>query len=56
MEHDEFIEANRRSWDDRSSLHAQPTSGYRLDQFATTGPCSATLSTSTNGTWVIWPE
>ena len=33
MSNDGFIEQNRRNWDDRASLHAQPTTGYRLDRF-----------------------
>jgi SAM-dependent methyltransferase len=33
MSNDEFIEQNRLNWDDRAGLHAQPTTGYRLDRF-----------------------
>lgn len=28
-----FMEQNRRNWDDRAALHAQPTLGYALDRF-----------------------
>jgi len=28
-----FMEQNRRNWDDRAGLHAQPTTGYALDRF-----------------------
>lgn len=27
------MEDNRRNWDDRASLHARPTTGYRLDRY-----------------------
>lgn len=30
---DDFIEQNRRNWDDRALLHARPTTGYRLDRY-----------------------
>ncbi|MGB3736642.1 MAG: class I SAM-dependent methyltransferase [Ilumatobacter sp.] len=33
MSNDAFIEQNRLNWDDRAGLHAQPTTGYRLDRF-----------------------
>jgi SAM-dependent methyltransferase len=33
MSNDSFIEQNRLNWDDRAGLHAQPTTGYRLDRF-----------------------
>ncbi len=33
MSNDAFIEQNRRNWDDRAGLHAQPTTGYRLDRY-----------------------
>ncbi len=29
----EFMETNRRNWDDRARLHARPTTGYRLDRY-----------------------
>lgn len=33
MSNDAFIEQNRLNWDDRAGLHAQATTGYRLDRF-----------------------
>ena len=33
MSNDAFIEQNKRNWDNRASLHAQPTTGYRLDRY-----------------------
>lgn len=33
MSNDAFMAQNKRNWDDRASLHAQPTSGYRLDRY-----------------------
>ncbi len=33
MSNDAFIEQNRRNWDDRARLHAQDTTGYRLDRY-----------------------
>ncbi|MEP1124721.1 MAG: class I SAM-dependent methyltransferase [Ilumatobacter sp.] len=33
MSNDAFIEQNRRNWDDRAGLHAQATTGYRLDRY-----------------------
>lgn len=33
MANDAFMTQNKRNWDDRAALHAQATSGYRLDRF-----------------------
>ncbi len=33
MSNDALIEQNRRNWDDRAGLHAQATTGYRLDRY-----------------------
>ncbi len=33
MSTDAFMDQNRRNWDDRARLHAQATTGYRLDRF-----------------------
>lgn len=33
MSNDAFMAQNKRNWDDRASLHAQPTTGYRLDRY-----------------------
>ena len=33
MSNDAFMQQNRRNWDDRAGLHAQATTGYRLDRF-----------------------
>lgn len=37
MTNDAFIEQNRRNWDDRAGLHAQPDTGYRLDRYRLDG-------------------
>ncbi len=33
MSNDDYMAQNRRNWDDRAGLHAQPTTGYRLDRY-----------------------
>lgn len=33
MSNDDFIAQNKRNWDDRAALHAQPTTGYQLDRY-----------------------
>lgn len=33
MANREYMEQNRRNWDDRADLHAQPDSGYQLDRY-----------------------
>ncbi len=33
MSTDAYMEQNRRNWDDRAGLHAQPTTGYALDRY-----------------------
>lgn len=33
MSFEVYREANRKNWDDRARLHAQPTTGYRLDRY-----------------------
>ena len=33
MDREELMEVNRKNWDDRAPLHANPTSGYALDRY-----------------------